>query len=250
MTTLKRLIAIVPLAVSLNACGGDNQKVDLGNDGKPGSTAQGLAAYEGTWDGYAEAYHFDQGSDRVRVTLDSAGNGTIRLGDAPEFAPFSNPAIGYPEGLAYNDPDVKFSRSQVHEGFAYPVLDAKVESGRLHFAFWDTDIVKAWCEAQTSYPDLGYVPPAVGYVCNPAGDNSYSWNDGVCYVHDTEAADCGFVKTCFDCSCDAEGCSSFRVEGRELGLDGVLANDGDTLVGTLVVQGVSAPARITVRLTR
>jgi hypothetical protein len=68
-----------------------------------------------------------------------------------------------------------------------------------------------------------------------------------------EVADCGFVTTCSGgtgCSCDAEGCSSSRHEGRELGLDGALENDGDTLIGTLVVPGASAPARITVRLTR
>jgi hypothetical protein len=248
MTTFKRLFAIVPLTVSLSACGSDNQKVDLGDDGKPGSTAQGLAAYEGTWDGYAEAYHFDQGSDRVRVTLDSAGNGTIRLGDAPEIAPFSNPAIGYPEDLPFTDEAFSFSYLPAHAGFAYPVLDASVESGRLHFDFWGSDIVKAWCEAQTPYPDGG--TPAGNYSCNPGG-SGFGQSGGVCYNEPEVVVDCGFVKTCLAaCSCNAQGCHATRYKGSGLELDGVLENDGDTLVGTLVVLGGSAPERITIRLTR
>ena len=254
MTTIKRLLAIVPLSVSLSACSSDNQKVDLGDDGKPGATAQGLAAYQGTWDGYAEAYHFDQGSDRVRVTLDSAGNGTIRLGDAPEFAPFSDPSIGYPAEVSFTAMNYSsFDYRQPHEGFAYPVLNAGVESGRLHFAFWDTDIVKTWCEAQTSYPDAAIVE-AGHYTCNPAGGSFGSDKNG-CTNNDGAAADCGFSWTCFaGCRCTAAACSSDRTEGPgfdlKSALDGVLEND--TLVGTLVLPGDDGthPARITIRLTR
>jgi hypothetical protein len=42
-------------------------------DIKEGSTSQGLFAYADSWDGYAEAFHFEDGSDRVRLALDDTG---------------------------------------------------------------------------------------------------------------------------------------------------------------------------------
>lgn len=247
MNTFKRIIAITPFWVWLSACGGDNQKLDLGDDGTASSTAQGLAAYEGTWDGYVEAYQFDQGSDRVRLTLDSLGNGTIRLGDAPEIAPFSNPAIGYPAEDPFTDEAFSPVYYVSREGFAYPVLDARVDSGRLHFDFWGTDIVKPWCEAQTPYPD-GATPPG-HYTCNPGGAG-FGQTGTVCDNNGDEI-DCGFVKTCLSgCSCDAQGCDAQRYPERRLELDGVLENEGDTLGGTLVVADTNGLARVTVHLTR
>jgi hypothetical protein len=190
------------------------------------------------------------GSDRVRVTLDSDGNGTIRLGDAPEFASFSNPAIGYPEEFSFTEyvPIYSAVYSNAHEGFSYPVLDARVESGRLKFTSWAIDIVKAWCEAQTSYHDANAVDPSK-YTCSPTG-SSYAQAGSICLNNDDEVADCGFLKTCTaGCSCDANGCTSFRREGRGLELDGLLQNDGDTLIGTLLVPWGETD-RVIIHLTR
>ena len=72
-----RLLWLLPLAFAPAACS-DGNPVDLGH-----REAQ-LADYAASWNGYAEAYTFPEGSsDRVRITLDATGVGTIEVGDAP-----------------------------------------------------------------------------------------------------------------------------------------------------------------------
>lgn len=253
MTTIKQCIAIVPLALALAACSSGEGKVDLGDDAT-GSTAQGLAAYEGSWDGYAEAREFDGGSDRVRITLDAEGQGTIQFGDAPTMPAFTDPDVGYPTDWQFDSAHyTDRAHMLAHEGFGYPVHDAVVSSGRLSFGFWGTDLAKDWCEAHEPLPD--YSQP-VGYTCTPAG---YGENDGVCYsgiTPETQAeVECGLMRTCLNaCECDANSCTSERREGEKMQLDGALTADGDSLVGTLLLvpanEGYSATERVTVRLSR
>src|SRR4051812_42637128 len=123
MKTISNIIALLTCTTALNACA-SNKPVDLGDD-KTGTTAQGLAAYEGAWDGYVEAYKFPSGSDRVRITLDAEGQGTIEVGDAPAIPPFTDPNVGYPT-TDPRFPDVVDSDlyTRPHEGYGYPVGDA------------------------------------------------------------------------------------------------------------------------------
>lgn len=251
MTTTTSRISLVGLALALAACGNDGGKVDLG-DGDRGVTAQGLAAYEGSWDGYVEARNFESGSDRVLVTLDAQGHGSIEFGDAPAIAPFSDPDVGYPTTWSYDSPTYElYKHSMVQEGFAYPALDAAVTSGRLSFQFWPTDIVKDWCEAQTPMLDDA-TPPSWRAV--PSGSVS---SGPECPGPSQPGLDCGKVMTgLFACSCDESSCTSVR-ELAPLRLDGALTDDGDALVGTLILplpnqaSGNSAEMeRVTVRLTR
>jgi hypothetical protein len=240
MTLNHYSVAITPFILALAACSSDASKVDLGDDNR-GTVAQSLAAYEGTWDGYAEARTFESGSDRVRITLDAEGNGTIELGDAPAIPPFTDPDSGYP--TAWHAPGASVSvRDYVepHEGFLYPVLEAAVTSGRLKFGFWTTDLVKDWCEAQAPTL-LASTPP--GYSCGESAE---------CAPGNPSA--CGQYDTCMSaCSCDATSCSSLRDASYKLQLDGALTGDGDTFEGTLLLPGLDLLndfERVTVRLTR
>lgn len=40
-----------------------------------------MSDYAGVWDGYAEAFTRNDGTDRIRITLDSQGMGTLNDGD-------------------------------------------------------------------------------------------------------------------------------------------------------------------------
>jgi hypothetical protein len=248
MTAINHPFALVSLALVLAACGGGDPKVDLGDDNSM-SVAQGLAAYQGAWDGYAEAYKFESGSDRVRITLDATGQGTIELGDSPAISPFTDPSVGYPTSWPFDSETYQiYSHSVPHEGFGYPVADAAVTSGRLSFIFWGTDLVKDWCEAHE---------PTPGSTCGAS--RSYGQNGTVCTDEAGEPIDCGLLKTCAHaCTCDEDSCTSRRDEWERMELDGALTADGDELVGTLVVVPAShgftgslePQDRVTVRLTR
>jgi hypothetical protein len=241
MKTITTIIGLASCVMALNACA-SNKPVDLGDD-KTGTTAQGLAAYEGDWDGYVEAYKFESGSDRVRITLDAEGHGTIEVGDAPEIPPFTDPNVGYPP----TDPGDPYVDSKLyilpHEGYGYPVGDAAVRRGRISFTFWGTDLQKDWCEAQTSYVVGGGSDPF--YSCLPGGVATGS--DDMCVDSLGNPIDCGFVSTCVEaCSCDAAGCTSARRDPQyELQVDAALDADGKTLVGTLLLPDVR-----TIRLQR
>jgi len=244
-------IAFIPIVLALAACGNEDSKVSLGDD--KGTVAQGLAAYEGAWDGYAEAREFPGGSDRVRITLDDEGNGTIQFGDIASIAPFGDPTIGYPTEWDYEDPNYPlYGHSAVQSGFGYPILDAAVSSGRLTFEFWPTDLVKDWCEAQT--PLLDDSTPA-RWGCSPTGFNATvgpACNEG------NPSYDCGQIFTCMmACDCDASGCTSVRQATNRLQLDGAITDDGDTLEATVILPladhdflGSGETERVTVRLTR
>ena len=62
-----------------------------GGEDDPEKTGATLGDYAASWEGHVEAYTFPSGSDRVRLTLDSSGNGTLVLGEdwVPWPAPFS-----------------------------------------------------------------------------------------------------------------------------------------------------------------
>jgi hypothetical protein len=244
-----KLINFVPLALVLTACSTDSGNVDLGDD-KVGSSAQTLQDYEGDWDGYAEAYEFPSGSDRLRISLDANGNGTIQFGEAPALAPFTNPNIGYPESDPFDTIGYSPDYNAPREGFDYPVHEAGVADGRLRFSARGSDIVRDFCEAQTEIHETGNTPTS--YTCSPSGGSYGEGDEGCADVRvgsSTEGMifDCGLIKTCFHgCVCDATSCSSRQDPGTEIELDGALTPDDSALVGTLVIPS----ARITVRLTR
>jgi hypothetical protein len=244
----------IPLVVVLASCSSSSgQPVDLGDDNIE-SAGQTLASYEGAWDGYMEAFELPSGSDRLRILLDSSGQGSVEFGDVPAITPFSDPSRGYPEDEPFDTQAFTPNYAAPREGFVYPVHDAAVSDGRIELVVWGSDIVSDFCAAQSQIRQTLSTPSS--YTCSPTGDG-YGQGDEGCVDASPDSStfgmsfDCGLIKTCLaGCVCDETSCTSVRHPGRELVLDGSLAMDGTQLVGTLVLQGVDNGGRVTVRLTK
>jgi hypothetical protein len=250
---MKSTIYVGLVAVLASCSSGTGQPVDLGDDAVD-SSGQTLASYEGNWDGYIEAFEFSSGSDRLRISLDASGQGSVEFGEAAPLAPFSNPTVGYPESDPFDTPGFVPNYTGPREGFSYPVHDAAVSDGRIELVVWGSDIVEDFCAAQTEIYQTFSIPSR--NTCSPTGD-SYGESDEGCMDVAVESStsgmqfDCGLVKTCLaGCACDETSCTSLRHQGTELALDGSLAMNGTQLVGTLVLHGVAGVDRVTVRLTK
>ncbi len=259
------------IAVSLFAllglvagCSGSDDKIDIG-DRNVTEVGAKLTDYAGTWDGYAEAYEFKSGSDRVRITLDGAGNGTVEFGDVPPLVMSNNPEIGFPP-VDWDTELVSISGLQMgegavplKEGFNYTVADSSLTERRFRFGVAMGEIIAPWCALQTSYEAHNWSPTT--YLCAP----SPSPYPPSCTVSElqggtvvSEPADCDWAARCYfqHCTCTASGCAA----NPELGtasFDATLENGGADLVGTLSIpapvrgsQSTTTKTRLTVRLTR
>jgi hypothetical protein len=236
---------LVAMVGVLGCASGD--PVSIG-DNQPAKTGERLSDYAAGWDGYTEAYAFASGSDRVRLSLDENGQGYLEVGDAPLLEPPTDPDIAYPgseNGVARNS-----SIGGIVEGFRYSVLGAAVNERRIRFGVWGHELYADWCELQTPVASHS---GAADYNCV---DESLSGGsrDGVCYQN-TESGevsiDCGKLRLCssYVCICDAEQCTGTTPAlGQMTGtqLDGALEQDGNELVGTLMIDG----NRVNLRLTR
>lgn len=237
---------LVTLTASTLACS-SGDPVSIGNDHQTtAKTGEFLADYGGVWDGYVEGGRGPAGSDLVHVTLDENGQGYIAFGDGTTWEAPTDPDAEYPadrEPGAHTGADLG-----VRAGFHYTVHNAMVESRRIRFDTEAAESLKAWCELQTSYANTTD-DGGTYYSCLP---NSPFSSDGEhCYLGDepnkspvscTQVTNCLFAAgSLAPCACDEAGCTSNGTTARVL--DGVLENDGNDFVGTLVGFG-------TVRLTR
>lgn len=199
-----------------------------------------LGAKAPAWDGYTEAYQFEDGSDRVRITLDSNGEGHVRLGDTPLLGTLA-PDDPAPAWDAPTGPD-----------FAY-AIDARLEDERLRFHIDLAQRYAAWCERQTPVPFSSYYPGV--FACSREIGVEID-ADGGCSLLDThEAVDCSSHLACQNwCACTAESCTA-AVGGPQADaidpqaspdfvFDGALSADGDELTGTLVFFGDSIAVRL------
>jgi hypothetical protein len=221
-----RKSVVLPLVFALSACSSD--PVDIGDD-RVVKTGEKLSDYAAVWEGYAEAYEFDSGSDRIKLTLDENGAGTLEVGDAPPIPAATDPDLDYPVGTGgATGPNVG-----LRSGYAYGVLDASVEVRRLRLGIDLYELYGDWCAMQTPYVDQ-----YGAYGCLPNGSISNNF-DGTCDVEDpvTEeslTANCGKVGMCVGvgvCACTADGCGALQ-GGAATRLDAALDNDGEELEGT------------------
>jgi hypothetical protein len=215
-------------ALFLVACS-SGDPVDIGSD----VTGEKLEDYVATWEGYAEAHDFGDGSDRVRIELATSGEGTLILGDS---AP-----------LDLSDPDVwPHAGPGPFPGFAYQIVDARVVDRRIRLEVDAREAEDEWCGIQTPIADEINEGE---YRCLP------NWVHGTdengCFVEDPDTetrvgVDCGKMRMCTygECSCTESACSGAPFESR-VSFDAALSASGDELVGTLLVGD-----RLTVRLTR
>ncbi|HYQ01813.1 MAG TPA: hypothetical protein VER96_24235 [Polyangiaceae bacterium] len=266
-------------------CSTENQPVDIGDS----YTGEHLQDYSGEWEGYAEAYDFADGSDKVRLELDASGNGTLEIGNSPALPVATDPDVGYPPGyplISGFDP-----YTNLFPGFAYAFDPATVESARIRFTLNPWQVARGWCEMQTPY-DIhskdtagtggggtggaggapawllgaipmggsageGYVPP--GYLAGPdSGGFGLSRYRCVPPEHNgvmPTAGDPGKIMMCWNslCWCDARSCAYYdppsTVFATRVKLDAALDNSGASLVGTLKI-GQGAQIAVTVRLKR
>src|ERR1022692_76510 len=259
----------------LVACSAD--KVNIGNTNVIGSQ---LSDYAATWGGYAEAYTFQpDGSDRVRLTIDASGQGTLEFGNAALLASPTDPNVGSPPGTSEMDQIGSVPQPpQISEGFLYPIYATQVQADRIQLGINPPDLYAAWCALQpvtyasyaTSFAhDAGYTSTVPGivdggvvnvsYNCIPNEGVGWGTTGGTLNAADgtTTPIDCGKLTLCWShvCSCTASGCASppiaagTPVAQYPVELDGALDTTGATLTGTLTLGGQSGE-RITVHLTK
>jgi hypothetical protein len=242
-----KLILIAAGALASLACSSGGP-VNIGEN-TPSKTGEQLSDYAATWDGYVEAYRFHSGSDRVRLTLDENGVGWLEVGDV-ELAPPVDPEVGYgdlSQAQPWGDP------FWVQEGFRYAVNPAELDGDRLQVEVQNYEAFTEWCALQTPV-ELTDRPGT--YSC---WDHRRSQRSGdACYEEVAPdlmvPVDCGKVVLCgFVCSCTAESCTVASKPAYATRLDGTLENDGDSLVGTLLIRSLvdgQDTERLTVRLER
>lgn len=218
-----------------------------------------LVDYMARWDGYAEAFTFNDGSDRVRLVLDASGNGTLEVGDRPPVPPVTDPAAGPPGD--WNLP-TNHSFAYLRPGFRYPVYEPRVEAKRLRLGADYHDSWRDWCGMQTpTYSEL-----AGRHTCSP--DVTTQDASGACYFTDPATQtlvpmDCLRYDFCqmpspcscgvspMLCECTATSCEAPRRTAAGaffVKIDAALEEDATELVGTLAIDDIAQ--RFTIRLTR
>jgi hypothetical protein len=244
---MKHWIIACVVVFGVPACSSDGD-VNLGED-NPVALGEKLTDYSGTWQGYAEAYEFYSGSDRVVLSIAEDGTGYAVFGEGTAPPPATNPEVGYPAGSGL---DVFPIFIEFLEGVQYPLRDVIVEDRRLRLQLSANDLWEGWCGLQTPVlvqeggsARLEYrVLPTSGFGRTPEGE---------CFVPDGTGTgqvrvDCGKAALNFQqvCACTANACRPNADAGTgPVGLDAALESLGDELVGTLTIAG-----RVTVRLSR
>jgi hypothetical protein len=233
-TSVSVRIACVLAAVG---CGAD-PAVDLGHSDPPAVLGASLTDYQGTWEGYAEAYHWSDSTDVIRLQLDANGNGVLEVGDpntpAPDLAP--DPS---------SKPDLKPLPHYLSPGFSYPVDGATVTSRRIRIATASQVAWNDWCDSFTPVAD----PQLAGnFTCVLNVGFSWDANDPAgCRLMDAQRTPitCTSVYCASVCACTETSCGA-RVEGDDVQIDAALMSEGDELAGTLV----AGSERISIRMLR
>lgn len=226
-----------------------------------------ISDYVASWDGYAEAFAFEDGSDRFRLELSTSGNGFIEVGDLPLLDPPTDPNVGYPPApWDWKRADQIDVGTLVKPGFRYPIYDAHVESARIRFTADYRDVYQSWCAMQTPHlTDMVGTPPVYWCVVDPG---NFAWvpsDDGkACTIVDANTGqllpiDCIQALACAHgvvinggfaslCTCDATSCSTSVPPIRPIRVDAALEMEGRNLVGTFATE--DGFIRFAVRLTR
>lgn len=237
----------------LGGCSSDSD-VDIGG----GRTGERLSDYADEWRGYAEGFTFGDGSDAIRIVLDSDGSGVLEVGDSDP--PAQSPAAGSQPPGSVGDP-------LPMPGMSYPINGAQLEAKRLRFRVMLAEAYRDWCGAQPSVPYDAALPGVYSCLPRSMGLQGLDVDGDRCLTLPTnEEIWCVAMDVCLAvCACTAQACSfgpstaneaelaAFGGENRYAlpnpDLDLALFDGGEALVGSLVF-GFDERERITVRLTR
>lgn len=253
---LRQLMLINALFAAGCASG---KPVDIGEN-TSAKTGEKLSDYAASWDGYAEAYNLPSGSDRVRMTLDEHGNGTVKLGEDVDYgAPQADVGYAAPAGFNELNP-VPVLTQALAEGFAYSAIAATVQDERLQFGADGNELYQSWCELQTDYPPNPATPGED--TCEPS--SGFGWDGSECLVSPngdsilSAPIDCYKAALCEQpgqpCTCTSAGCTVLletTLAQAPNRVDGALSDGGDSFTGTLVLKiDEYNESRITIHLTR
>jgi hypothetical protein len=218
----RRILAAFVLGGMLaGGCSGDHFLG--GSGGQAGSGLGGEAGYSGpipvdagypgdasllgaleTWTGYLENFQFPSGSDAVKLSFatDPTGVvvGTLTFGAGSPPPAATDPDANYPPG------PTQIGTTTVVEGFPYTIARGTLETSRLRFTIWETEVWTGWCALQTQYPGSIWCVPNVGiYTENSDGKCSYQSVPGgqVTELNCTKVALCGSAV----CACAAGSCT-------------------------------------------
>jgi hypothetical protein len=231
-------------AACFSALGCSNDPVNIG-DGNQEIDKSNLESYAALWDGYVEAHEFRSGSDRVRVSIDESGAGFLQVGDGDALPLPTDPSVGWPPTGATSAEF--YVSASLYEGVLYPLGNVRIESERLRFQLQTNDAFAPFCELQAP------VEQSPGqYGCFPYNGWSPTEHGGCAVIlepgGDDVLVDCAKLFICFDaCVCDAMSCTGRP--GLDVPIDAALDDDGDDLVGTIILQDEGVGPR-TIRLRR
>jgi hypothetical protein len=244
MKTSLRFMLMVPLATAGLACS-SNPEVSIGDP-----VGAALTDYAASWDGYAEAYQFQDQSDRIRLVVDGSGVGTLQVGDSAAVPPATDPDAAYPPAAAsLPGKDGLFGPIGLYAGFGYPIHGTRVEDSRIRFGVDPKDLYTTWCALQQPVLDT----TNGGYMCVP--NWGFSYNTTECSqtnptTQETTVVSCAKLSLCeLDqaCTCTASACvAASTPDNPPIQLDAALSANGTELTGTLVIDG----QRVTVRMHR
>lgn len=244
------LFTVVMGALALNAC--SNDAVDIG-DPETSVVKSGLAAYSGTWDGYIEAAQWDDNTDRVRLTVNEDGTGTMRLGESELVAPSADPKADYPTDWL---PVIQGGGPTPVSGFEYSLKNVAVETDRLRLAVSSKKMFNDYCALQS--PDYVWTvgelslnscaPTLWAFECSEQTCTATNPDTQAAVVFDTFQ----YVMCNGPCGCDATSCNH---DSEVLTLDAALEENQNRLVGTFIVPSnsrITPPetTTVTVRLVR
>ena len=246
----------VALLAATSSCS-DAGKVNIGDQQSFTPLKTGLV---GSWDGYIEIYTFTDGSDRVRITVNDDGTGTIRFGNEDLWPPATDPNVKYPPDfpvryVGTNPPDS--DSHYVWNGFNYALIGLRTEGQRIRGTSWSRDVFGTWCALQTPNPTAP--GDSVPYRCVPTCHNYKVGSPGLqddpvtsdtCYTWDpcpdpspepdvqyrSVAFPCELVDLCNmgPCACDANSCALSN-HTDDILLDASLDDTQQRMTGTLVL---------------
>lgn len=254
---MKKQSSVCVLGAVLMLVGCSEGTVDIGKDRNSTTFGEKLSDYDGAWDGYAEAFVFPltNESDRLRIVIDAAGQGTLQIGEGSASVP---PVEATPPP----GPWTRWEESAwtMAPGFAYPLHDLRVDERRLRFTINGSDLFAPWCQAQipTYYEAFG------NYACGPlsVGSDMFApvdecFTPATTFPEDREPIECGRAMLCCNdraaaCVCTATSCAPASRPELLITADLSLTGEGDDMVGTVVIGNVDPQAteRVTVRLSR
>jgi hypothetical protein len=229
MRFTSRKATCVLMLSALSACADNAEIIDLGDDTPPSALGASLVDYAGTWDGYVEAFSFSDGSDRIRVRLESDGTGVLEVGDSEQ-----SPA---PTKEDVQTAVFAYYQNGPAPAFDYAISEARVEDQRIRFSLASKQNLDKWCALWT--PMLGIQTTGEPlYSCLPVPGALFT-GDQMCKLNDLDEAQsvpCGSESCAWLCHCGPDTCSADydgKPSGNDLVFDATLEQDGDKLVGTL-----------------